>query len=295
MTREPLGFSARHWWNVVLVLVLLVSAGLWVAGLLDGRLAVGLSLAWVLAGWFLAPEILYEHLGFLDRHVFHDYSKARARYRKAVDTKRATVDGMCALASLSYGEGDYADAARILEEARTKRPDDPFIWALLSRVLTRLGRYDEAVTAAVCAGQSGSATLRPLADLALAQALKARGEMTGAAAAYQRAAEHVPSSPEPRVGLTELYLAMGDTDAAGRESRGALRLSPSHPDALYWAGRASEAKGDSAEAGRYYQEALLSRPVDDCSLSVPYRDMVKAVSATSEIDQPLLRKDIRQP
>lgn len=278
-----------------MVLVVVVGAGLWAAGLLDGRLAAGIPLAWILAGWFLAPEILFEHLGFFDRHVFHDYSKARTRYRKAIDTKKATVEGICALASLSYSEGDYADAARLLEEARAKRSDDPFIWALLSRVLTRLGRYDEAIAAAVRAVDSGPASLRPMADLALAEALKARGETTGAASAYQRAAERVPYSPEPRVGLTELYLTMGDADAAEREASAALKVSPSHPDALYWAGRAADAKGNTTEAGRYYREALLSRPVGDRSLSVPYKDMVKAVSAVSERNQPLLRQDIRQP
>jgi len=295
MMREPLRFSARHWWNAVMALVAVVGAGLWALGLLDGRLAVLFPLAWILAGWILAPEILYEHLGFLDRHVFHDYSKARSRYRKAVDTKKATVEGICALASLCYSEGDYAEAGRLLEEARAKRPDDPFIWALLSRVLTRLGRHDEAVSAAVRAVDSGPSSLRPMADLALAEALKARGETAGAASVYQRAAERIPHSPEPRVGLTELYLSMGDADAAEREARAALKVSPSHPDALYWAGRAADAKGNTAEAARYYREALVARPVGDRSLSVPYKDMVKAVSAVSEKDQPLLRQNVRQP
>jgi tetratricopeptide (TPR) repeat protein len=295
MIREPLRFSARHWWNVVMVLILAGGIGLWAAGLLDGRVATAIPLLWILAGWLLAPEILYEHLGFLDRHVFHDYSKARSRYRKVVDTKRATVDGICALASLSYGEGDYEDAARLLEEARSKRPHDPFIWALLSRTLTRLGRHDEAVAAATRAAQSGPPSVRPLGDLALAQALKAKGEMTAAASAYQRAAERVPSSPEPRVGLAELYLTMGDNDAAHREAQAALRSIPSHPDALYWAGRAADAKGDTAGASRYYRAALATRPLEDRSLSVPYKDMVKAVSTVSEKSRPLLGQDIRQP
>lgn len=290
--REPLRFSWRHWWNLVMVLILAAGATLWRLGLVDGRLAAAAVLAWILAGRLLAPSIMYEHLGFLDRHVFHDYGKARARYRRAEDTKKATPQGQCVLASLSFGEGDDIEAARLLEEAAIKRPDDPHLFALLSRVLSRLGRHDEAVAAALrCANMKGR---QPLSDAALADALRAKGEMVGAASAYQRVAKARPHLAGPRIGLAGTYLWMGKFDAAEEEARAAVAMSPRDPDALYWAGKVAEAKGDAAAAGRYYKSALEVRPIGDRSPSVAYQDLVRAVSATAPKDGPSLGQDERQ-
>ena len=278
-------------------MVLLISAGiaLWGMDLLDGRVAAAIPLAWFLIGFLATPSIIYEHLGFLDRHIFHDYSKARARYRKAVDTKKATPDGMAALASLCYSEGDATEAARLLDEARAKRPGDPYIHAMLSRVLSNLGRHDEALAIATGLQQVRKSDQGQLSDLTLAVVLKAKGETVGAASAYQKVADTAPHLAEPRIALTELYLGMGQPEAAGREAEQALNISPSNPDALYWAGKATEARGDRAEAGKYYRSALESRAVGERAYSVSYKDMVKAVSTASEATPLSLGQDVRKP
>jgi Flp pilus assembly protein TadD len=127
----------------------------------------------------------------------------------------------------------------------------------------------------------------------MADALRAKGETVGAASAYQKLAAADPRSPAPRVGLASTYLSMGDLDAAGREAAEAVRLSPKDPDALYWAGKVSEAKGDSSSARRFYQSALEMRPIGDKVLSVPYTEMVRAVSSTSSKGSTSFGKDVR--
>lgn len=292
-TREPLCFSSRHWWNVATATLAAAGIGLWRAYGVDGRLVIGILLAWALGGWLVAPSILYEHLGFLDRHVFHDYTKSMSRYRKAVDTKTATVDGICALASLCYSEGDDSEAAALLEDAVRRRPRDPHVKVLLARVLTRLGRYGEALAVAAELHSSSGQQLGPITELAIADVLKAKGDAEAAASAYQRAAGAAPRMPAPRLGLAEVYLRMGKIDAAHVEAHEALAKAPANPDALYWAGKAVEARGYRTAAGEFYRAALESRPVGDHSLSVTYKDIVRALTSTSGTGPPSPGKDVR--
>ncbi len=284
--REPARFSWKHWWNAVMVLLVATDAVLWGMNLLDGRLAAALPVAWILAGFVATPAIIYEHTGFLDRHVFHDYSKARSRYRRAVDTGKATPDGLAALGSLCYSEGDLGEAARLLEEALSKRPEDPHIHALFARVLTRLGRHAEAVEAAAGLRSVRGPELDPLSELTLGRVLKAQGEAVAAASAYQKVIETGRDIVEPRIALTEIYLGMGKSDDARRESEEALRISPSDPEALYWAGKAAEASGNHEEAGKFYRSALESSSIGERAYSVSYKDMVKAVSMADEASAP---------
>ncbi len=274
--REPLRFSWRHWWNLVLALLVAAGVTLWRLDLIDGRLVLLAALVWLGIGGLAAPSLMYEHLGFLDRHLFHDYSKARMRYRKAVEARKATPQGMCALASLCFAEGDTAEAIRLLEEAVIKRPDDPHLLALLSRALSRAGRHEEAVAAALrCRTMKGE---QPLYDMILAHALLAKGETLGAASAYQRAVKAKPALAGPHIGLAGTYFAMGEVDAAGREAREALAAAPKDPDALYWAGKVAEAKGDAGAAREYYRSALEARPMADRNVEIPYQELIGSVS-----------------
>jgi tetratricopeptide (TPR) repeat protein len=279
---EPKRFSGRHWWNYVTVLLLVLGLTLWGAELLDGRIVFGTLLVWVLAGFGIAREIIYEHLGFADRWIFHDYTKAHQRYRKAVDTNRATPQAYCALASLAYAEGDLIESARLLDEAAQRLPRDPYLHFLLSGVLARQGRYDEAVHEADVTGSlSGDGVL---GDMALGTTLTAKGDMRAAASAYQRAVEKAPRLVAARLGLAQCYLSLGMLEAARGETEEALRLDPKNSDALYWAGRVAHAEQRHDEADRLLQTSLDGRPVQDKAHLVPYRDIVTSLSeARSEL------------
>lgn len=289
MIQEPKRFSFRHWWNYVTVFLAVLGTGLWSVGLVDGKIVFGALLLWVFLGLLVAPEIIYEHLGFADRWVFHDYQKAHRRYLKAVATNRATPQAYCALASLAYAEGDLAEAARLLEEAAIKLPGDPYLHFLLSAVLTRQGRYDEALREAVLTGKlSGEGVL---GDMALGTVLSAAGDIPAAASAYQSASRKAPRLVSARLGLAQCYLSLGRPGAAEVETEEALRLDPGNPDVLYWAGQVARALNKRRDAGKLLQEALDARPIEDRAYLVPYRDIVAALSeARSDINPPHLDK-----
>lgn len=272
MLEEPKRFSWKHWWNFVTAALLIAGIALWRARVVDGRLVFAGLVAWLLLGMVLAPALLYEHLGFADRWIFHDYVKAHRRYRKAVDTRKATPQAYCALASFALAEGDLAEAARLLEEAARYLPRDAHLHALLSRVLSKQGRHDEAISEATRAREMPNGL--SAGDMALGDALAAKGDMMSAASAYQRVVEANPGSVRGRIGLARCYLALGYEDAARDEVQAALNLDPSNPDVLYWAGKVADARNERREAVRLLQTALDSRPVDDHAHQVPYRELV---------------------
>lgn len=274
--REPLRFSWRHWWNLILVLIFAAGVTAWTLRLVDGRIVLAAVLLWIVVGAVAAPSIIQEHMAFTDRWVFHDYDKARLRYRRAVDSGKATPQAYSALGSLCHAEGDLAEASALLEEAMVKRPGDAHLLMLLSKTLSAEGRHEEAVAAAIRCQETGGK--QPLPDMALADALKAKGDQVAAASAYQKAIKVNPKLLDCRVNLASIYLSMGETKAAEDEVREALKISPGHPDALYWAGHVEAAKGDRESATSYFRSALRGRPVDDQSLRTPYADMVRAAA-----------------
>ncbi|MGI6663695.1 MAG: tetratricopeptide repeat protein [Bacillota bacterium] len=285
MIQEPKRFSFRHWWNYVTVFLVALGLGLWAGGFVDGRVVFAALVLWGMLGLLVAPEIIYEHLGFFGRWVFHDYQKAHERYRKAVTTNKATPQAYCALASLAYAEGDLAEAARLLEEAATKLPDDPYLHFLLSIVLTKQGRYDEALTEAVLTGKlSGEGAL---GDMAMGTVLSAKGDVQAAASAYQAASRKAPRLVPARLGLAECYLSLGMFDAAVAETEEAFRLDPDNPDVLYWSGKVARAQNRLSEAGKKLQEALDARPIEDRAFLVPYRDIVTALSEARSSSNPV--------
>ena len=278
--REPLRFSGQHWWNLVLVLVAAAGIVAWHFRVLDGRVAAAAVLGWVALGFVVSPAIMYEHLGFLDRQVFHDYFKANLRYRKAIETGIATSQGFCALSRLNLAEGDAQAAVELLEEAVKKLPEDHHLFALMSRALSRAGRHEEAIAAALrCRKLHGR---HPLSDEVLADALKAKGDYLSAAAAYQEALKKDPGLVRSRVNLSAAYLMLGEVKAAEREIAEALRLRPRDPDALYWAGRIAQAKGDLEPAASYLRSALEVRPLDDKALAIPYQEVLKAYASVAD-------------
>lgn len=280
MLKEPKRFSAKHWWNVVTLVLAAAGLVLWRMGLVDGRIVVGGLIAWALLGLAFAPALVNEHLAFADRWIFHDYAKAHVRYRKAVDTKKATPQGYCALASLAYAEGDLGEAARLLEEASHRLPADAHLHFLLSRVLSKQQRHEEALAEAIRAGKMANGGI--LGDVALGDALAAKGDTLSAASAYQKVVAKKPDLTHGRLGLAKCYLAEGHVEAARSETEEALRLAPSNSDALYWAGKVANAQNRLYDATQLLQSALDLRPIDDQARLVPYQDLVTSLCEVRE-------------
>lgn len=278
--REPLRPSLRHWWNYVLVALVVIGVISWAVYDLDGRIPFGLVVAWIVIGRVLVPSIIHEHIGFLNRWVFHDYAKANRRYRQAVASKRATPQAYGALASLSFAEGEYDESVALLEEAVRHCPTDPYLRIMLSKAMMRSGQAEEAVKAA-SAGKSMAETPEedtPAALMALGDAHKAKGELDEAISCYQKALSLRPDFVDCRLSLADSYLSKGDLRAAEEQVEYVLKSEPENPDALFWAGQIAIAKGETRKASAYLQGALSFRPVNDHSRMVPYGTVVSSLA-----------------
>lgn len=274
--REPVRFSWTHAWNWILALIIVAGIILWRFYGLDGRLVLALAFAWLLFGRIFTPWVINEHIGFLDKWVFHDYNKAHTRYRKAIDSGKASANAYCALASLALGEGDIVEAASLLEEAVTRLPRDYHVHALLARVLARLGRYDEAVAAAIRVKEISNRS--PFSYMVLGEVLKAKGELTAALSAYEKALDGGLRAKECYPGMAEIYLSDGKVDEALKIIKEGYKRFPGDPDILYWLGRVFLAKGDKGTARKYLESAMTKRPPRDYAYQVPYKELVKALA-----------------
>lgn len=277
--REPLRFSFRHWWNYVLLLILVTGVLLWRFTGLDGRVVFGAVVAWLTAGRVFVPWIIHEHVGFLNRWVFNDYQKANKRYRQAVNSGRATSYAYCALGSLTYAEGDTFEAVSLLEEAAVRLPGDVPLRVVLARALIRVGRLDEALELAQdCRKISED---NPLSYTVLGDVMAAKKDYTAAASAYQKALSLAPRAFECHFRLGQAYVELGDIDMAEEELRQAKLLSPENPDVLYWWGKLLCAKGDRQKARKILQKALEQRPIGDHTYQVPYQEIIAALSSVN--------------
>jgi Flp pilus assembly protein TadD len=274
--REPLRFSLRHWWNYVLLFILISGVLLWRFARLDGRLVFAALVIWLVAGRIFVPWIIHEHVGFFNRWVFNDYRKANQRYRQAVNSGRATGCAYCALGSLAYAEGDTHEAARLLEEAAARMPGDVPLRVVLARALINTGRLDEALEAArECLAISLD---NPLSHTVFGDAMVAKKDFTAAASAYQKALSLAPRAFEPHLKLGQVYVELGYMDEAQQRLRQAMALSPGNPDVLYWWGKLLYAQGDTKNARKTWQKAVEHRPIGDHTYQVPYKEIIAALS-----------------
>lgn len=281
--KEPVRFSWRHWWNYIFIIILSGGLVLWRFYGLDGRIVLFVLAGWLVFGRIFVPSIIFEHVGFLDRRLFHDYDKANQRYRRAINTGKATAQAYCVLASLSFAEGDTADAAMLLEEAISRLPRDVYAHALLARVLTRMGRYKEAVASALrCLEISNRSAL---SYMVLGEALKEKGDLPAAVSAYQKALEISPSAAECRLKLGEIYYSQGDLEAAEEEFNKAFEISPYNPDVLYWRGKMALHKGDVQKAKIYLQKSLENRALNDYTYFVPYEEVVASLGDLAKVSR----------
>ena len=73
------------------------------------------------------------------------YSLAAASYRTALEAKR-TPTCLNDLAYILIGEGSYAEAEQLIDEACAMKPDDPLLLSTRGELYLRTGRLDEAET-----------------------------------------------------------------------------------------------------------------------------------------------------
>ncbi len=267
------------------MLLLAVGVGSWVFLGVDGRLVFLVLVLWVVLGRLLVPSIIHEHIGFSNRWIWHDYRKANQRYRQAVQSGKATPQAYCALASLSFAEGDYIGAASLLEEASGILKSDPALHLMLLKCLMRTGQMDRAVAEATKVGELFKGTYVPF--LVMGDVLKEKRDTLAAATAYQKACGLKPSVIDCRLGLAEAYYDMGQIDASLEEIEMALRIDSTNSDALYWAGKVAAKKGNAREASSQLQRSLMLRSPKDKSHRVSYQNILSLLAEVRRFMAPL--------
>jgi tetratricopeptide (TPR) repeat protein len=129
-------------------------------------------------------------------------------------------------ASGRFGEGQFEEAAQLLQRARKLAPKDAHVVNSLGVCLKALGRTDEALKAYESA-------IRINPDLAAAHfnrgaVLEEMSDIKGARAAYERATALDRNYVEPLAGLAWLDVQAGDAESARTRGEQALRLAPSN-------------------------------------------------------------------
>ena len=184
------------------------------------------------------------------------YAKADEAFTRSLQLRPDdNADALTGRAQLAAVRHDFAEALRVVDSALRINDFSATAYGVKVDALTELGRYDEARAAA-----QRMLDLRPGVD-AFARAsyqLELRGDVAGARAAMQRAAETANGSDEAfaRFYLGELAWNNGDARAAREAYDAALAADPGYLPALAGQAKALAAAGDATAALALYRDAV---------------------------------------
>ncbi len=155
--------------------------------------------------------------------------------------------------TLQYGRAlaeqeRFADAAIVLEKARSLGSTDPSALALLAAAYARMEKNDEAIAvleAATDTHPHDAALQHDLGKLLLAQ-----GKPREALPHLQEAARGKPRDAPIQLDLGRAEEMLGELDRAEESFRRAIQLSPNLPRGHYALGRLLQREGKTAEAER---------------------------------------------
>jgi tetratricopeptide (TPR) repeat protein len=122
------------------------------------------------------------------------------------------------------GEGEYADAVRVLSELIVAQPDNEYAYYYLGCAHYELEQYDKALKS------------------------------------YVKALELVPTYVGAMVHAGHTLRMLGRYPEAIRLAHEVLARMPSDPDALFLIGASSFARGDNAQAKDYLERFLHTNP-----------------------------------
>jgi Flp pilus assembly protein TadD len=153
----------------------------------------------------------------------------------------------------AYQNGQFADAARELEQAVALTPD-PRLVGLLATSYAETGRLDDAVTQyeRVLVAEPNNA----IARRALGMVYIRRGDLLPAVIQLKKAVESSPDDPEMHVALGKGYYLAGSSEAARQEFDKVIEKVPNHPDAHAGIGACLHVTGQFEPALREYLRAL---------------------------------------
>jgi tetratricopeptide (TPR) repeat protein len=160
-------------------------------------------------------------------------------------------------AKRAFDAGNYAEAARLFEEAARKAPSCELQF-YIGMARYREGRPGDAIIAFQSAVQCNPKLM--LAHIALAEAYLQRGNQNAALAAFHRALELEPRNGAALRGAASVYVRSQTPHKAVELLEILVKVEPDNPEALVDLGAAYFATGDYEKAVPAYERALRLAP-----------------------------------
>jgi len=194
-------------------------------------------------------------------------------------------DALRMLGAVQLSRHRFRDALDVARRARDERPGDAWNYGVVGDALLELGEYDQAFDAF-----DHMVTLRPSADAyaRVSYARELRGDLEGALEVMRMAADATSAHDlEAKAWYTaqagELWLKLGKLDDAERAYRRAVFFFPRYPHALIGLGKAKAARGDRDGALEIFLDQLTRTPTLDLAARVG--DLVAARGDAAEAER----------
>lgn len=260
-----------HWWSLGAVAILAICAGLVTLRLVRSYWVLGVMAAWVAAGYSLDRAFLYSLAGAAQELLCKDAKKAAAWYRKAVEAGSADPEVWARLGHYALVEGDYLEAARLLQVAVARLPHHVHAQLDLTLALLKLGKHPEAQRQAGCAVSLQA--FCPVAWVVQGMVQKDGGEHAEALASTARALQLQPGMALGHSNLGEILYAMKRPQEAKRHLQQAVTLAPDVPDGRFWLSAIYSDEGNTYQARLELTESLNRLDPQD-SLSNVTRQLI---------------------
>jgi Flp pilus assembly protein TadD len=161
-----------------------------------------------------------------------------------------------ALAEVYLTTGRFEEARVLLEEARTRYPDDIRILALLGSIYGRAGDLQKAEATLREAASLGGMSPEMRRNLALVYLRQ--GKIDAGITELRAASRDAPENPSIQFSLGNAYLRVGNTELAAVAFERALELQPQWPVVMFNLALAYEHAGETKKAIETYRRYLDS-------------------------------------
>lgn len=204
---------------------------------------------------------IQDTLNDLGRH-----DEAIAASRRVLDLSPDHPRAWCGIAQASAWKNDYAGQLEAATRAVELDPDDDFAWRLKASALWSLGRDDEALAAARAAAECADRGVMPARPwVHLTRVLTRLGRLDEAEQSLAEAARQGAFQVGVQEAVAKLALARRQPGRAAAAAAAALRRDEGDVEAHSAAGYAAIARGDWSMARAAFARGTACAPYDCCA------------------------------